>query len=630
MQHIDRIIRSKNVFTAQDGIDTARELAIAIAGDRIVAVGAPDDVIAAASAATSVIDYGEQFVCPGFHDAHLHFFHTSVGSSPYMLMDMGTSEAALVQHALEFSRDLPDDAWVVTQGWRDYRWDPPEHPTKASLDAAFPDRPCVMYSGDGHTLWLNSRALEALGVTRDSEPPAGGSYDKDANGELTGIVHEAAAMQLLPRCLEWLGEDRIASAYADQMRRMAEQGITSICDMSLMPMPGCDFIRDDVYDKLQAASKLGIRAHLFPTLLDDQSRLEELQTRYANNALLSAPGFKQFFDGVSSEHTAYLTEHGITGVCDVSLMAMPGLDFVRDDLFGALGETGELTVRVSMFPTLLEDRSRLAALQAAHTGPLLSARGFKQFFDGVSSEHTAYLTEPYTNPLFPGDRGRLTVPAERMRKLVLAAAERGHTVRIHVIGDGAIHAALDIFEEAAELYGLPQHGHNTLEHLENLLPEDIDRLRKLNVVASSQPCHITLDPGGPERDLGLERSRIMWPFATYKQRGIRQAFGTDSPITAVTSMNVLYTAITRQDPKSHWPEGGWLPSERIDAATALRNYTLGSAYAAGDEQNLGSLEPGKYADLVVLDQNPLTIDPQELQATKVQATYLAGNLIYER
>ena len=141
------------------------------------------------------------------------------------------------------------------------------------------------------------------------------------------------------------------------------------------------------------------------------------------------------------------------------------------------------------------------------------------------------------------------------------------------------------------------------------MPEDIDRLRKLNVVASSQPCHITLDPGGPERDLGLERSRIMWPFATYKQRGIRQAFGTDSPITPVTSMNVLYTAITRQDPKSHWPEGGWLPSERIDAATALRNYTLGSAYAAGDEQNLGSLEPGKYADLVVLDQNPLTVDP---------------------
>ena len=352
-------------------------------------------------------------------------------------------------------------------------------------------------------------------------------------------------MQLLPRCLEWLGEERIAEAYADQMGRMAEQGITSICDMSLMPMPGCDFIRDDVYDKLQAQGRLGIRAHLFPTLLDDQSRLDELQARFEGNGLLSAPGFKQFFDG-------------------------------------------------------------------------------------VSSEHTAYLTEPYTNPRFPGDRGRLTIPAERMRKLVLAAAERGKCVRIHVIGDAAIHAALDIFEEAAERYGLPTHGHNTLEHLENLLPEDIDRLRELHVVASSQPCHITLDPGGPERDLGLERSRIMWPFATYEQRGIRQAFGTDSPITPVTSMNVLYTAVTRQDPASHWPRGGWLPSEKIGAATAVRNYTLGSAYAAGDERNLGSLVPGKYADLVVLDRNLLTVDPQEIQATKVQATYLAGKKIFER
>ena len=110
----------------------------------------------------------------------------------------------------------------------------------------------------------------------------------------------------------------------------------------------------------------------------------------------------------------YLNEHGITGVCDVSLMAMPGLDFVRDDLFGALEEAGELTVRVSMFPTLLEDRSRLAALQAAHTGPLLTARGFKQFFDGVSSQHTAWVHDPYTNARFEGDCGRPTVGAEVM------------------------------------------------------------------------------------------------------------------------------------------------------------------------------------------------------------------------
>ena len=546
MDKPELIVRSKHVFTAaaRGGLED-RELAFAVASGRIVQVGDPDEVLAAAPAGTPVVDYGERFICPGFHDAHLHFFHTAVGGSPYMLMEMGESEADLVRKTQEFARGLPSDAWVVTQGWRDYRWTPAEHPTKRSLDAAFPDRPCVMYSGDGHTLWLNSRALEALGVTPDTEPPAGGSFDRFDNGELTGIAHEAAAMQLLPRCLEWLSEDRIARAYAEQMQRMAAQGITSICDMSLMPMEGCDFIRDDVYENLQHKGGLTLRAHLFPTLLDDQSRLESLQARYRGNDYLSAPGFKQFFDG-------------------------------------------------------------------------------------VSSEHTAYLTEPYTNARFPWDRGHLTVPAERMRSLVLAAAERGQVVRIHVIGDGAIHAALDIFEEAAERYGLPKRGHNTLEHLENLLPEDIDRLHKLKVVASSQPCHITLDPGGPERDLGLERSRIMWPFATYERKGIVQAFGTDSPITPVTSMNVLYTAVTRQDPASHLPAGGWLPTECIGAARALRNYTLGSACAASDEGNLGSLEVGKYADFTVLDQNLLTVDPQEIQQTEVLATYLGGKLVYER
>ena len=106
-------------------------------------------------------------------------------------------------------------------------------------------------------------------------------------------------------------------------------------------------------------------------------------------------------------------------VCDVSLMAMPGLDFVRDDLFAALEAADELTLRVSMFPTLLEDRGRLAALQAACTGPLLSARGFKQFFDGVSSQHTAWVHDPYANARFEGDCGRPTVEAAVMEPMLV-------------------------------------------------------------------------------------------------------------------------------------------------------------------------------------------------------------------
>lgn len=545
--HVDYIVTSKRVFTSAVGDDAARPLAFAVVGDRIEFMGTPADVIAACAPGTPVLDFGDAFICPGFHDAHLHFFHTALGASPYLLMHMGESEAELVARTVEFAAGLPNHAWVVTQGWRDYRWDPPVPPTKRSLDEAFPTRPCVMYSGDGHTLWMNTCALEALGVTRDSVPPQGGSYDRDENGELTGIIREAAAMELLPRCLEWLTEDDIARAYEDQMTRMAEQGITSICDMALMPHPGCDFIRDDVYEKLSREGKLTLRVHMYPTLLDDQSRLEDLQDRYAGDEF-----------------------------------------------------------------------------------PLLRAPGFKQFFDGVSSQHTAWLTEPYANARFDGDCGRPTVPTDHMRELVLAAAERGHSVRIHTIGDRAIHEALDIFEEAQGWYSAPMQGRNTLEHLENLLPEDIDRLADLGVLASSQPGHITLDPGGPERDLGPERSRIMWPFATYAARGVEQAFGTDSPITAVTSMDVLYCAVTRQDPFTHEPSGGWLPSERISAADALRIYTAGSAAAAGREQELGQIAPGMLADFVVLDRDITACDPEEIQSAQVLATYVGGQRVYER
>lgn len=551
------IVRSKRVFTAERDVDEPRELALAVelpagasnaeGSGRIAHIGAPDDVIAACPAGTPVTDFGDRFICPGFHDAHLHFFHTAVYNSPYVLMHMGESEAELVARTREFAATLPPDAWVVTQGWRDYRWNPPVPPTKRSLDEAFPDRPCAMCSGDGHTLWLNSRALEALGVHRDSEPPAGGIYDRDENGELTGIIREAAAMELQPRLLEWLTQADFERAYTEQMARMAAQGITSICDMSLMPLPGCDFIREDIYEALDARGALTLRAHLFPTLLDDQTRLERMQERYG----------------------------------------------------------------------------------APTASTLVKAPGFKQFFDGVSSQHTAYLTEPYTNARHPGDRGHLTVSAERMRELVLSAAERGHAVRIHTIGDGAIHAALDIFEEASARFGAPKQGRNTLEHLENLLADDLGRLAKLDVVASSQPCHITLDPGGPERDLGLERSRIMWPFATYERLGVTQAFGTDSPITPVTSMNVLYTAVTRQDPATHEPAGGWLPGERIPMAQAIRNYTFGSACAAGRERELGSLEAGKLADFVVLDHDLTACEADDIQATRVLATYVGGRCVFE-
>ena len=112
--------------------------------------------------------------------------------------------------------------------------------------------------------------------------------------------------------------------------------------------------------------------------------------------------------------------------------------------------------------------------------------------------------------------------------------------------------------------------------------------------------------------------------------GVDQAFGTDSPITPVTSMNVLYTAVTRQDPFTHEPAGGWLPDERICAADAVRIYTAGSAAACGRERELGQIAPGMLADFIVLDRDITACDPQEIQSAQVLATYVGGRRVFER
>lgn len=638
----ERVVVARRGFTALD--DAARPLAAGIAGDRITWTGDPAQAGDAAhpiAAGAVVDDWGEAFLMPGFHDAHLHFFHAALYASPLADQFLGTSEQDCVDRLADLAARRPAGSWLLAQGWREYRWDPPVTPTRASLDAVYPDRPVALYSGDAHTLWLNSCALERLGITEDAEPPAGGSYDRGADGRLTGIVREAAAMELMPRI--------VGSFSAEELL--------------------------DAYRAFQAT----------------------------------------------------LNAQGVTAVCDLALMAGPGLDFVRDDLFAALEDAGELTLRVSLFPTLLAEGSRLADLQARLRGPLVRAQGYKQFFDGVSSQHTAWLRDPYANARFPGDCGRPTVAPAVMSALVQRAVAEGQGVRIHAIGDEAIHVALDLYERAGaarpgggepatdcapdpaaspvapaarrapdlatapaarrasgsptERYAPGQAAANavrlapsqaagdsacrapsqaaspdpvatsdpaaadatrrapdqvaspvapvfTLEHLENFQPADIARLARLGVVASVQPRHMTLDPGGPERDLGPARVPYMWPFRQLLDAGATLAFGTDAPVTPTDPLAAVYAAVTRRDADTREPAGGWLPAEALTVPEALRAYTAGSACAAGRAADLGVLAPGMLADLVVLDRDLTAIDPEAILQTRVLATYVGGCRVY--
>lgn len=143
-------------------------------------------------------DWGDAFVCPGFHDAHQHVFHAALFPSELATEYVGTSGEDCVAHMRAWEQTHPGEGWLVSHGWRENLWDIPRVPTRASLDAAFPHRPVALYSGDAHTLWVNTRGLEALGITDDTEPPAGGSFDRDERGRLTGVLREAAGSQSVP------------------------------------------------------------------------------------------------------------------------------------------------------------------------------------------------------------------------------------------------------------------------------------------------------------------------------------------------------------------------------------------------------------------------------------------------
>lgn len=526
------------VITANSGFDGLHEfpdpVAIGVSGERISWVCSRE---AAGHGVYEVApnarwrNFGDAFLMPGFHDAHLHFFHAALYSSPLAASFVGESEADCVARMQKFAATRPRGGWLLAQGWREYLWNPARMPSRNSLDAAFPEQPVALYSGDAHTLWLNSCALKVLGIDETTKPPAGGSYDIDKNGRLTGIVRETAAMEIMPRIVDGFSRTELLDAYESFQR--------------------------------------------------------------------------------------HLNSFGITAVCDMALTATNGLDFVRDDLFCALEEAGRLTLRANLFPTLLPGTHRLEDMRERLTGPFLRACGYKQFFDGVSSQHTAWLAEPYTNARYANDCGRPTIDPSVMEQLVVPALESNNIVRIHTIGDAAIHAALDIREKAPA-------GMLTLEHLENFQPADIARLARLGVIASVQPRHITLDPGGPERDLGPARVPYMWPLRRILDVGATLAFGTDAPVTDPAPWKGVYTAVTRKDATTHAPSGGWLPNECITLPEALSAYTAGSAKACGRSREIGRIVPGMYADIAVFGGDPQTARPEELLKTETLATFIGG------
>ncbi|MFT9077743.1 amidohydrolase [Ethanoligenens sp.] len=287
----------------------------------------------------------------------------------------------------------------------------------------------------------------------------------------------------------------------------------------------------------------------------------------------------------------------------------------------------KLTVRIHFYPELLSFTPQdISYYKTNFNTPMLQFSGLKNLIDGVISVHTAWMTEPYADD--PLTSGFPAVQPEIVREKMLEALGMGVNVRIHTIGDKAVHYVLDVYEEAEKKFGrLPRR--NVMEHLEYVLDEDIPRFAQLGVVADMQGRHITFYVDEAARIMGEERAKLAFRWRDIYDTGAVIGTGTDYPVIHFSPFPGIYAAMTRKL-ENGYPESGWLPEQCMTLPEMLKICTIGSACALNRDEDLGTLEPGKLADITILDRNLFKIPTDEILDTMPVMTMVDGNIVFQR
>jgi predicted amidohydrolase YtcJ len=318
---------------------------------------------------------------------------------------------------------------------------------------------------------------------------------------------------------------------------------------------------------------------------------------------------------------------GLTGVHDYRLMdGADGPPAFR--AYQRLRAEDELHLRLWMHISgaHLEEAIALGLRSGLGDGRLRVGH-VKLFTDGGQGAHTAWMLEPYEDT---GGYGLPLVPVTEMARAIERANLAGLSVAVHAIGDRAICEILSIMEGlAAEHPQLAQRAiPNRMEHVQNIRPEDVARLAALRVVASVQPIHVVDDMAMVEQTVG-PRARFTYAFRDLLQAGVPLALGSDCPVADPNPLWGIHAAVTRQQRDGN-PPGGWYPAQRLTVAEAVWGFTMGPAQVSGRSHELGSITPGKLADLVVLDRDILAIEPMAIADAQVVMTLLDGKVVYQR
>ena len=533
----DLVFRNGSIYTVDGTRSWAR--AVAVRGGRIVYVGSDEGSEEWAGPSTQVVDLDDRLMLPGFQDVHIHPITGGIDAAACDLNELTTLEEYL-QAIGTYAAENPDEEWILGGGWSMSVFGPGANASRKLLDEIVPDRPVFLSSADGHSAWVNSKALEIAGITAETPDPADGIIDREpGTREPMGSLQEGAA-------------DRVF-------------------------------------------------AHAPP--VDPEARMAGL--KYA---------------------IEMLNRYGITSIQDAHIYGEQDLQAYR-----ALDDRGELSLRV--VGSLWWDREsgtgqirQFKSWRDQYTRGRVRATTVKIMQDGVMENFTAAMLEPYIGK---GTRGIPMVEPEALKTAVTALDAAGFQVHFHAIGDAAIRQSLDAVEAALLANGNLGHRHH-VSHLQLIDPADVPRFRKLGVVANFQPLWAYADSYIKELTvpfIGPERTEWLYPIGSVHRSGGMIAFGSDWSVSSPNPFFQIETAIRRMGPPGENTEP-FLPDERIDLPLALAAFTINAAYVNTSERDTGSVEVGKYADLIVLDRNLFDIRPEDISDTSVLMTMIEGQVVH--
>lgn len=521
-QKADVIFYHGRVYTVDSTY--SKTTAFAVKDGKFIAVG-DDKVLMQNFDAPEKIDLMDQFVYPGFNDAHSHFY----GLGKYLTqVDLnGTKSWSEVVERCRTFHEKTKQNFVLGRGWDQNDWDVKEFPSNEELNKLFPDIPVLLKRVDGHAAVANDQLLTRANITELTKMEGGKVITQ--NHKPTGVLIDNA-VDIVQKYLPLVSLNEKAEALLNAQKVCFENGLTTVCDAGLSK----DVI--DLIDSLQKSGRLLIRIYAMIDATDENL------DRY----LLQKP---------------YKTER-------------------------------------------------------------LNVGSFKMYADGALGSRGACLLQPYDDE--KNNSGLLLTPVNKMEEYVKRIADSKYQLNTHCIGDSGNRVVL-------KLYAKYLKGSNDrrwrIEHAQVINENDFAYYKNYSIIPSVQPTHATSDMYWAVKRLGDDRIKGAYAYKRLMEQNGWLPLGTDFPVESVNPFYTFYSAVARKDGNGIPPDGFQMENA-LNRRDALRGMTIWPAKAAFEESEKGSIEPGKFADFIVLDSDLMTDDLVKIRNNSVIETYVNGKKVY--